>query len=75
MGKIMGKLKHNYSAFPQLRTTFFIKNVSFGHFHQVSMNFITISRFLKFQVNNMTSFKKIFRSNMTSNFQVQHDVF
>ena len=53
MGKIMGKLKHNYNAFPELQTKFFsTKNASFGNFHQISMNFITISAFSKFQVSD-----------------------
>ena len=43
MGKIMGKLKHNYNAFPKLQTRFFTSNASFGHFHQVSINLIKIS--------------------------------
>ena len=41
MGKIMGKEKHNYNVLKELRTKFFTNNVSFGHFHQVSMKSIT----------------------------------
>ena len=40
MGKIMGKLKHNYNAFPELQTKFFHKQCiiwsfspSFNEFH------------------------------------------
>ena len=40
MGKIMGKLKHNYNAFPELQTKFFHKQCviwsfppSFKEFH------------------------------------------
>ena len=40
MGKIMGKLKHNYNAFPELQTKFFDKKCviwsfppSFNEFH------------------------------------------
>ena len=40
MGKIMGKLKHNYNAFPELETKFFHKQCdlwsflpSFNEFH------------------------------------------
>ena len=40
MGKIMGKLKNNYNAFPQLKTKFFNKPcviwsfpISFNEFH------------------------------------------
>ena len=40
MGKIMGKMKHNYNAFPELRTKFFHKQCiiwsflpSFNEFH------------------------------------------
>ena len=58
MGKIMDKLKHNYNAFPELRTKFFTNNESFGHFHQVSKNFITVSTFSKLQVQ-LTMRKKL----------------
>ena len=59
MGKIMGKLKHDYNPFPKLQTMFFHNNnAPFGHFHQVSMNFITISTFSKFQVQ-LTMRKKV----------------
>ena len=37
----MGELKHNFNAFKELGTKFFTNNVSFGHFHQVSMNSVT----------------------------------
>ena len=46
MGKIMGKLKHNYNAFPELRTKFFHKQCviwacppSFNEFHHNSYIF------------------------------------
>ena len=50
MGKIMGKPKYNYNAFPELQTKFFTNNGIFGHFQQVSMNSMKNCTFSKFQV-------------------------
>ena len=50
MGKILGKLKHNYILFPELQLSFFPNKASFSHFHQVSMNYIPTLTFSKFQV-------------------------
>ena len=71
MGKIMGKLKHNYNAFPELQTiSFFHKKCVIGDFHQVSMNFITISAFLKMQVQLPTRKKVTTRVSPTKLFQI-----
>ena len=50
MGKIMGKLKHHYNAFPELQTKFFSKTCVIWSFPQSLKNFITYSIFSKFQV-------------------------
>ena len=50
MGKIMGNLKHTYNAFPELQTKFFHTQCVIWSSPQVSLNSITISTFLKFQV-------------------------
>ena len=70
MRKIMGKLKHNYNAFPELQTKFFSNNVSFGHFRQVSENFIPVSTFSKFQVQLPMRKKEV---SPTKLFQIQQD--
>ena len=73
MGKILGKLKYNYIAFPELQTVFFTKNASFGHFYQVSMNSITISTFSKFQVQ-LTMRQKVQQEVFPAKlFQIQPD--
>ena len=52
MGKILGKLKDNYNAFPEFQTKLFQKQWHgiVGHFQKVSMNSITNCTFSKFQV-------------------------
>ena len=48
MSKIMAKVKNNYNSFPELQIKFFHKQC--GHFHRLSKNFMTVSKFLKFQL-------------------------
>ena len=62
MGKIMGKLKHNYNAFPELQTKFFQKQFviwsfppSFNEFHH---NF-HIFKILGTIVEQLTMRKKV----------------
>ena len=54
MGKIMGKLKQTFNAFPDLQTKFFHKQCVIWSFLQVSMISITICTFYKFQVDSAT---------------------
>ena len=58
MGKIMNKVQitiiHSQNSTPR----FFVNNASFGHLHDVSKNFITVSTFSIFQVQ-VTMRKKL----------------
>ena len=63
MGKIMGKLKHNYNAFSELRTTFFPQQCVIWSFPPSFNEFRHKLRILKisgtiWRINNEESYNK-----------------